>query len=388
MIQERLQALRDLMQKEGIDYYLIPTADYHNSEYVSDYFKVRQYFSGFTGSNGSLLVWQEGAGLWTDGRYFIQAELELAGSGITLFKMGEENVPTITAYLEQYMRTGMTLGFDGRVVTARDGRKLQEQLSHKQIRFSFEQDMSKGIWDDRPAFPHGNIHVLPISLTGKNTREKIQQVREQMQREQVEALFLTKLDDIMWLFNIRGCDVECNPLAMSYCYLAHDEAVLFLMPEALGDEEEAYFHENHVKVCDYRNVTEYLKELTGGKRVWLDTLYCNYTLYCLLESKMSILDKRNPTEGLKAVKNPVELSRMREIYLKDSVAVTKFIYWLKKNIGKERITEVSAADFLEQCRHNVPEFCGLSFPTIAGYNANGAMMHYEATPEKHAVLKP
>lgn len=388
MIQQRLQALRALMQVKGMDYYLIPTADYHNSEYVSDYFKVRQFFSGFTGSNGSLLVWQTGAGLWTDGRYFIQAEAELVGSDITLFKMGEENVPTITAYLEAQMQSGMTLGFDGKVVTARDGMKLQQQLEAKQVKLSFEQDLSHSIWADRPEFPHGPLQVLSLSLAGKSTEEKISQVRQKMSQEQVDALFLTKLDDIMWLLNIRGCDVECNPVAMSYIYLSHEEIVVFLVPEALDDEVEAYFHENRIRVCDYNSVEVFLKNLPDGQQLWLDTLYCNYHLYSLLEDKMNVLDKKNPTELLKAVKNPGELAHMRDIYLKDSVAVTRFIYWLKQHIGKQELTEVSAAEYLEGLRREIPEFLGLSFPTIAGYNANGAMMHYEATAEKHAVLRP
>lgn len=388
MIQERLQALRALMQEQGIDYYLIPTADYHNSEYVSDYFKVRQYFSGFSGSNGSLLVWQEGAGLWTDGRYFIQAEAELKGTGIHLFKMGEENVPTIMAYLEKQMQQGMTLGFDGSVVSARDGIKLQKQLVPKGIKLSHAKDLSRKIWRDRPEFPRGPVQVLPVALAGVSLEEKVRQVREQMACEQVEALFLTKLDDIMWLLNIRGCDVECNPVAMSYCYVTQKKLVVFIARESLADELMTYFHENKVQVKDYEEVFPYLEALSGEKSVWVDTLYCNFTLYCLLKSRMTLLDKKNPTEKLKAVKNPGELSHMREVYLKDSVAVTRFIYWLKQNIGKEEITEITAADYLEKLRREIPEFLGLSFPTIAGYNANGAMMHYEATFESYAVLKP
>lgn len=388
MIQERLQDLRDLMQKEGIDYYLIPTADFHNSEYVSDYFKVRQYFSGFTGSNGSLLVWQEGAGLWTDGRYFIQAEIELSGSGITLFKMGEEKVPTITSYLEEHMQPGMNLGFDGRVVTARDGMKLQQQLEPKQVKLFYTKDLGQELWKERPEFPHGLIQVLPTSLAGMGTEEKLQQVREKMTAEQVDALFLTKLDDIMWLLNIRGCDVECNPVAMSYCYVTHQEILVFLSPEAMDHEAMVYFGEKSVQVRDYREVGVFLQELPEGKKLWLDTLYCNFTLYSLLKDKMTVVDKKNPTESLKAVKNPGELDHMREIYLKDSVAVTRFIYWLKQTIGKQEITEITAADYLEKMRREIPEFMGLSFPTIAGYNANGAMMHYEATAQKHAVLQP
>lgn len=413
MIVKRLEKLRRKMAEKAVDYYMIPTADFHNSEYVSDYFKVRQFFSGFTGSNGTLVVWQEGAGLWTDGRYFIQAAKELEGSGITLFKMGEEGVPTITEFLAEQMQEHMTLGFDGRVLTAKEGIRLEEKLAEKHIRLGYDEDLSLDIWADRPEFPQGPIQILPEELTGKALQEKVEEMRQMIKKEQADSLFLSKLDEIMWLLNIRGCDVECNPVAMSYFYLTLERAVVFLSPQAVSGEVEAYFRENQVEVRDYAQVGKFLEELqrekvqkqagtgtdsqfpsSNGKlaeihnRIWLDTQYTNYTLYCILKEKMSILDKKNPTELPKARKNPVELAHMREIYLKDSVAVTKFIYWLKKNIGKKRITEVSAADYLEQLRREIPEFQGLSFPTIAGYNANGAMMHYEATPEKYAVLEP
>jgi len=387
-IRERLRLLRESMRAEGIDYYMIPTADFHNSEYVNDYFKVREFFCNFSGSNGTLLVWQEGAGLWTDGRYFIQAEKELEDTTVTLFRMQEEGVPTITEFLKKEMQQGQTLGFDGRVISAREGQKYKKALADKQITFVYDRDLAEGIWRDRPAFPAGKVMVLEEAVAGKSFEDKLKGVMAGVEKEGADSFFLTKLDDLMWLFNLRGCDVTCNPVAISYGYFSKEGAVLFIQKDALNEEVTEYLTAKGIRVEEYGNVAEYLKNLPSGGKVLVDYRHCSFLLYQILAEKQTIIEKRNPTEGLKAVKNPVELAKMEEIYLKDSVAVTKFIYWLKKNIGKTEITEISAADYLEQLRRQIPEFLDLSFPTIAGYGANAAMMHYEATPESHAVLAP
>lgn len=388
VIQDRLRALRSLMQKKGIDYYMIPTADFHNSEYVNDYFKVREYFCNFSGSNGTLLVWQEGAGLWTDGRYFIQAEKELKGTTVELFRMFDEGVPTIEEFLKSHMTEGQTLGFDGRVISVMEGRRYEKALADKNIYFAYQQDLAEGLWLDRPRFPAGRVWVLEESIAGRSVEEKLADTRKKIKEEGAEGLLLTKLDDIMWLYNIRGCDVECNPVAMSYAFITREEAVLFIQKKAFAQETRQYFAAHNIQVEEYDSLVPYLKGLKAGGRLLLDKRYCSYMLYKLLSDKHTIVEKKNPTEALKAVKNPTELANMEEIYLKDSVAVTKFIYWLKTNIGRQEITEVSAADYLEKLRREIPEFLDLSFPTIAGYKENAAMMHYEATPENHAVLKP
>ncbi|MCM1325647.1 MAG: aminopeptidase P family protein [Bacteroidales bacterium] len=394
-ILDRLKKLRKAMKEAEIDFYMMPTADFHGSEYVSDYFKVREYFCGFSGSNGTLLVWQEGAGLWTDGRYFIQAQKELEGTGVTLFRMMEEGVPTITEFLRQNRKEGQSLGLDGRVISAAEGLKLERSFLTGQkaetevcpIRYT--RDLAGELWRDRPPFPTGKITVLDEKYAGKSVGEKLLQVREELQKQGAESLLLTKLDDLMWLFNIRGCDVECNPVAMCYGYLTQKEAVLFLQKKILTETEEAYFAGQGIEIREYGEITDYLEELsTESDGVLLDKRYCNYLLYKLLEKKHRLVEENNPTEMLKAVKNPVELAQMQDIFLKDSVAVTKFIYWLKTNIGKTEITEVSAAQKLEEFRRQIPGFLGLSFPTIAAYGENAAMMHYEASDENCAVLKP
>lgn len=388
VIQERLRALRECMKEQNIDFYMMPTSDFHNSEYVNDYFKVREYFCNFSGSNGTLLVWQEGAGLWTDGRYFIQAQKELTGTTVELFRMLDEGVPTLEEFLKEQMKEGETLGFDGRVISAMDGKKYEKALRDKQIRFAYTQDLAETIWTDRPAFPAGKVTVLEEAIAGRSVDEKLALTREKLREEGAQSLLLTKLDDLMWLYNIRGCDVECNPVAMSYSFVTQEGAVLFIQESAIDDRVKEHLRNYNITVKDYKSVIEYLQELPEGNHILTDDRYCSYMLYKTLAFKQTLVEKKNPTELLKAVKNPVELANMEKIYLMDSVAVTKFIYWLKNNIGKQKITEISAADHLEQLRRKIPEFLDLSFPTISGYKENAAMMHYEATADNHAVLEP
>lgn len=389
LIRDRIDALRKAMTETGIDFYLIPTADFHNSEYVNDFFKVREYFCGFTGSNGTLLVWAEGAGLWTDGRYFIQAEKELAGTGVTLFKMAEEGVPTITQYLAANMQNGQTLGFDGRVLTAQEGLTLEKELLSKQISFVYDKDLAEGIWAERPTLPCGEIKVLSKELTGADVKEKIADVSAKIKASGAEGLLLTKLDDLMWLFNVRGRDVECNPVALSYGYISEEKIIFFVQDESVSSQVKAYFAENGILLRGYHDVPGFLKKEIGSDiKVLVDKRHCSYQLYKETQKHARLMEGKNPTEMLKAVKNPTELANMEQIYIKDSVAVTKFIYWLKKNIGKIEITEITAEQYLDDLRRQIPQFLDLSFPTISAYKENAAMMHYEATKESHKVLAP
>ncbi|NLL78991.1 MAG: aminopeptidase P family protein [Clostridiales bacterium] len=387
VIKTRLKAFRERMKEAGIDYYMVPTADFHHSEYVSDYFKAREFLCGFSGSNGTLVVGENWAGLWTDGRYFIQAAAELEGTGVTLFRMLDEGVPTIEEYLEQNMPEGAVLGFDGRVLEMARGKRLEEKLAWKGIRFSYETDLTDLIWKERPDFPCGQVSVLPKDFVGKSITEKLSQVRQQFTKNGAAALFLSKLDDIMWLFNIRGCDVECNPVALSYSYITEQKAVLFLQKGAVTEELLNYFTDYGVEVKEYDSVFRVLEQVGEGIKIQLDPANSSYAVYKTLERKAELIEKSNPTELLKAVKNETELAHMREVYKRDSAAVCKFIYWLKKNIVTQELTEVSAAEHLDGLRREIDGFLDLSFPTISGYAENAAMMHYEATKECHKVLK-
>lgn len=385
-VKERIKMLQEKMKEEQIDYYLIPTADYHNSEYVNDYFKVREYFSGFTGSNGSLVVSRTEAGLWTDGRYFIQAEKELRGSGITLFRMQEEGVPTIPEYLAQHMQEKEVLGFDGRVVTASYGKKLEKALQDKNITFCYEKDIAGSLWADRPEMPGNPVSVLPEEICGQSAAQKLAQVREKMKEQNCTAHLLAKLDDLMWLLNIRGKDVAYNPVALSYGFFTMTDAWLFIQERAVTDELREHAAKYGITLKAYDEIAAFLKAVTSEK-VLLDEDNISYVLYRILREKTELVADINPTENLKAVKNPVELSHMEEVYLKDSAALTKFIYWVKKNVGKIPMNEYSAAMYLDNLRREVDGFLDLSFPTISGYKENAAMMHYEATETENKELE-
>ena len=398
---DRLQALRKLMKENGVSYYYITTADYHNSEYADDYFKEREFMSGFTGSNGNLLIGEDMAGLWTDGRYFIQAEKELEGTGITLFKMAEEGVPTTLEYLEQNMKEGQTLAFDGRTIPTRLGQQMEEMAEKKNAKILYQVDYVDAIWKDRPLRKCNEVFALDEKICGKTVTEKLDMVRKAMAEKNCSNLVLSKLDDIMWLFNIRGKDVECNPVALSYAVVTKENSYLFLQKQAVTKELKAWLETQPVQLCDYETLMEFLSQLSWDGNVLLDKENISYAIYKAVKEQVGtsetldgvgrsaeVIFGDNPTELLKSMKNEVELQMMREVYLKDSLVVCRFMKWLKENIGKVPITEVSAAEYMDNLRRETEGFLDLSFPTICGYKENAAMMHYQATKENHKELAP
>lgn len=380
-VKQRIGALQKLLAQENIDFYIVPTADYHSSEYVSDYFKMRAFLSGFTGSAGTLVVGNEEAGLWTDGRYFVQAEKELEGSGIVLYRMEEEGVPTIKEYLGKQVTEGQTIGFDGRVVSASFGKELEEALADKDVKFVYDRDVAAQLWKDRPAMPMSRLWIVPEESCGMRVEEKLSRVRERMAEEGAEHLLIAKLDDIMWLYNVRANDVEHNPVALSYTFLSMDAAVLFIQDEALTEEVKAHLEKSGVSCQKYTDISDYLKNCAIKGKVWCSGAGSNYMLYKLVQSRAELVDKENPTERLKAVKNPVELENIRRCYLEDSVVLTKFLFWMKENAGKVPMDELGVAKKLDAMRAEIPGFLDLSFETISAYKANAAMAHYSATEE-------
>ncbi|XME03165.1 aminopeptidase P family protein [Lachnospiraceae bacterium C1.1] len=387
LIRERLRSLRDTMREERVSAYYINTADFHNSEYVNDYFKVREFFSGFTGSNGSLVVMQDEAGLWTDGRYFVQAERELKGSGIDLYRMGEEGVPTIEEFIADKLGEGDVFAFDGRTVTAARGKSFRKIAKKKGFSLEIKKDLSSGIFE-RPAFPVSKAEVLADTLVGESASAKLKRLRKRLSKEGADSIFISSLDDIMWLFNIRGNDVEYNPVLMSYAYVAKDAAYLFIQNDAVTDELKAAMEKAAVMIRDYNETDKFLKNLKlDDAAVVLDSNQVNYIFYKRIKKKADIIELRNPTTEMKAVKNDCERSNMRRIFLKDSVQLTRFIRWVVENIGKEPMTEMSVSDRLEEFRREIPEFRDLSFNTISAYGANAAMMHYAPSNENPVELK-
>lgn len=388
MVKDRLCKLREKMKEAGINCYLIPTSDYHDSEYVSGFFKVRHYFSGFTGSAGTLIVNQEEAALFTDGRYFIQAQNELSGSGIKLMKAGEEGVPTISQYLEQSLKEGETLGFDGKVVMADDADEYEAILKKKKGRLIWEKDLAQEIWLERPPLVHHPAFLLAECYSGESTASKIARVREKMKEEEASMHILTTLDDIAWLFNIRGNDVESCPVAFAFCVVTMEQVLLFAKEGVEeGGEVSGYLAENNISMLSYYDFYSYVSKIRGQK-----VLLCKARISCFLSRKLSedvtVIDRPNPTTLMKAVKNQTEMENLRKAHLKDGIAVTRFMYWLKKNVGKQPMTEISAAEYIEQLRKENEHFIEPSFATICAYGANGAIVHYSATPENCAQIKP
>lgn len=378
-IKQKLNALRILMKEKKIDAYLVPTDDSHGSEYVGDYFKCRKYITGFTGSAGTAIITQDMAGLWTDGRYFIQAADQLRDTTIELFKSGEPGVPTVHQFLNDKLEEGMCLGFDGRTVSAREAEELQELLQEKHITFSVNDDLIGEIWEDRPALSCEPVMELDIRWTGKSRADKIAEIREQMKAKEADTFILTSLDDIAWLLNIRGNDIHCCPVVLSYLVMMENELRLYANAAAFSEEIRSNLEADGVKIYPYDDVYSYVQSISSDKKVLLSRANVNSRLVSNITSEVTILDEPNLTLLPKAVKNETEMENERIAHIKDGVAVTKFIHWLKKNVTRTTITELSTAEKLYQFRSEQEHFLGESFDPIIAYGTHAAIVHYSAT---------
>lgn len=383
----KLEKLRSLMAKRHMDAYLIPTSDFHESEYVGEYFKCRKFVTGFTGSAGIAVVTMEEAGLWTDGRYFVQASKQLEGSGFQLQRMGQDGVLTVEEYLEKVLPEHGVLGFDGRVVNSRMGTELFERLEGKHVTCSYEEDLVGMMWEDRPALSAQPVWILEEIYAGVPAAEKVANLRASMKELKADVHVLTALDDIVWLFNIRGNDIPYNPVVLSYAVITQDQCYLFVNGEVLDDQVKSYLGGLGVTLKPYDDIYGFVKEI-HRQRVLLDSSKTNYAIVRNLDESNRIIDKMNPTALAKAMKNPVEVENERRAHIKDGVAVTKFLYWLKHQIGKIPMTEISVSDYLEELRRQQDGNLGLSFDTISAYGEHGAMCHYSATPETSLELQP
>ena len=378
-IKQKLNALRIFMKEKKIDAYLVPTDDFHGSEYVGDYFKCRKYITGFTGSAGTAIITQDMAGLWTDGRYFIQAADQLRDTTIELFKSGEPGVPTVHQFLNDKLQEGMCLGFDGRTVSAREAEELQELLQEKHITFSVNDDLIGEIWEDRPVLSCEPVMELDIRWTGKSRADKIAEIREQMKAKEADTFILTSLDDIAWLLNIRGNDIHCCPVVLSYLVMMENELRLYANAAAFSEEIRSNLEADGVKIYPYDDVYSYVQSISSDKKVLLSRANVNSRLVSNIPSEVTILDEPNLTLLPKAVKNETEMENERIAHIKDGVAVTKFIHWLKKNVTRTTITELSTAEKLYQFRSEQEHFLGESFDPIIAYGTHAAIVHYSAT---------
>ena len=379
-----LNNLREVMKKENVDYYIIPSGDSHQSEYVPEYYKGRAYVSGFTGSAGTLLVGIEESYLWTDGRYFIQAEKELNGSGIKLMKMNIPGYPSLIEWIKNNVKEGKTLAFDGSTISTNEYKNYQELSKKNGFNIKMDRDLLNEIWSNRPELSKEKIFIHDTKYCGRCTSEKLQEVRDEMKKLEGENYVIASLDDIAWLFNIRGNDIAYNPVALAYALISDKKAVLYINEEKVTNDDKRTLEAQGVTLKPYNDIYEDIKNVTES--IIIDGAKVNGKLYYLISEDVKIIENLNITTSLKAVKNEVEIKNMEVSQVRDGVAMVKFIKWLKENVGKINMTEISASDKLEEIRANGEKFKGLSFNTIAGYKDHAAMMHYSATEESQYEL--
>lgn len=387
-VDERISSLRNLMRERGIDAFIVPSDDNHGSEYVSEYFRTRQWISGFTGSAGTVVITLEEAHLWTDGRYFLQGAKEIEGTSYVLEKLGEPGVKNHVEWLRDNLKSGSTVAFNGKVFTVAALNSLKGLLESKNINIKAEEDLFEKIWTDRPSMPKGKMFIHELKYTGKSLSEKLTMVREEMKKEGISDFILASLDDIAWLLNLRGADVPCNPVFLSYLLMDENNCTLYLDKEKVNAEISKYLEENSVKVKAYEDIVSDVAQLSGKSVVTYDPTKTNVWIKDALGNNVKIVERRNITTDLKARKNEVELKNVENAMTKDGVAMVKFFTWLKKNIGNTEITEITAADKLTQFRSEREGFVDISFSTISGYGPNGAIIHYHATEENHSKLEP
>lgn len=387
-IKERLELLRQRMREKKVTVYVIPSTDPHESEYVCEHFRARTYMTGFTGSAGTVVVTLAEAGLWTDGRYFIQAERQLQGSGVTLYRSGEPEVPTVEDYVKAHLDRGGLLGFDGRVMGASRARKLKKAAEESGAGLLVTEDLVGDVWKDRPEIPDAPVVVLDERWAGESAERKLERVREEMKRKGADMHVLASLCDIAWLLNLRGNDIPCVPVTLSFLIVRREDCCWYVRESVVTSEVEGYLKECGVRIKPYDEVYCDLSEMKAGEKIWLDERNINYRMLAEIPESAVIINAPNPTEWMKAVKNETEFANLRKAHLKESIAFTRFMYWLKTRVGKEKMTELSAAEQLEKFRKEQENYLELSFTPICAYGANGAIVHYTATEESNTEIRP
>ena len=384
-ISERIHNLRKEMKREGIDVYIVPTADFHQSEYVGDFFKAREYMTGFTGSAGTAVFTQMEARLWTDGRYFVQATNELDGTEVELMKSGEPDVVTIEEYLEETLFDGAVLGFDGRVVSSEDGKKYEQIIGKYHGFIKYEQDLMDCIWLDRPSISKEPVFVLDIKYSGESVADKLDRVRAFMKEKNAKAHILTTLDDICWLFNIRGNDIAYFPMVLSYALITEDAVSLYVDASKFTQDIYADLTAAGVRFQEYNQIYEDIKQFSEESLLY-DSAKLNYMLAKNIPTQITLIDEPNPEIRMKAIKNDVEIANIRKAHIKDSVAHIRFMKWLKEHYCTDAICELTATDKLDEFRKEMGGFIQPSFDPISAYGEHGAMCHYSSTPETDVVL--
>ena len=386
-VAERLSALRKCMQDKHIDMYIVPTADFHQSEYVGEHFKARAYITGFTGSAGTAVITLHDAKLWTDGRYFLQAAKELEGTGVTLMKMFEPGVPTIEEYLEAELKSGQTLSFDGRVVSVGEGDAYASIAKKNGAKIDYQEDLIDAIWTDRPPLSEEPVWFLEEKYSGESSKSKLSRIRKEMEDAGCDTHIVSTLDDICWTLNIRGNDIDFFPLVLSYAIIKKDRFELYIDERKLDDKLKSILKKDDVILHPYNDIYEDVKKLPENATVLIDKAKLNYAIFNNIPASVSIVNKRNPEILMKALKNPVEVENIKKAEIKDSIAHVRFMKWLKENLGKIRITEMSASEKLDEFRAEMGNFIRDSFEPISSYGPHSAIVHYSSSPETDVELK-
>lgn len=386
-VPERLAALRKLMREKNIDVYVVPTADFHQSEYVGEHFKARKFITNFSGSAGTAVITLNDAKLWTDGRYFIQAAKQLEGTTVTLMKMFEPGVPSVNEYLEEILQAGQTLSFDGRVVSVGEGDEYAEIAKKKGAKVDYQEDLIDEIWTDRPPLSEEPAFFLEEKYTGESTASKLARIRKEMEEAGCDAHIVSTLDDTCWTLNIRGNDIEFFPLVLSYAIIKKDSFELYIDERKLDDNLKALLKKEGVNLHPYNAIYEDVKQLPTGTTVMVDKSKLNYAIFNNIPASVHVVNKRNPAILMKALKNPVEIENIRKAQIKDSIAHLRFMKWLKENVGKIRITELSASEKLDEFRKEMGNFIRDSFEPISSFGPHSAIVHYCSSPETDVEFK-
>ena len=379
-INKKIEEARKVMGKYKVDAYIVTSSDYHQSEYIDDYFKGREYLSGFTGSAGVLVIFKDEACLWTDGRYHIQAEKQLKGSEIKLFKQGNLGVPTYKEYIILKLAENSKIGIDAKILLSSDINEILSKKKYKIVDF----DLLGEVWNGRKALPNGKIFILEDKYTGKSYKEKVKEIRKVLKEKGADYNIISSLDDIAWIYNFRGCDIIHNPVALSFTIISEKKSTLYINEKKLDKKAQKYFKDNKIEVKEYFEFFKDIKKLKGS--ILVDFNKISYAIYEAI-SKNALINSMNPSTYLKAHKNETEITNTKEIHIQDGVAIVKFMYWLKNNYKKENITEFSAEQKINSLRKEIEGYLDLSFHTISAFGKNAAMMHYSAPEKKSAKIE-
>ena len=379
-INKKIEEARKVMGKYKVDVYIVTSSDYHQSEYIDDYFKGREYLSGFTGSAGVLVIFKDEACLWTDGRYHIQAEKQLKGSEIKLFKQGNLGVPTYKEYIILKLAENSKIGIDAKILLSSDINEILSKKKYKIVDF----DLLDKVWNERKALPNGKIFILEDKYTGKSYKEKVKEIRKVLKEKGANYNIISSLDDIAWIYNFRGCDIIHNPVALSFTIISEKKSTLYINEKKLDKKAQKYFKDNKIEIKEYFEFFKDIKNLKGS--ILVDFNKISYAIYEAI-SKNTLINSMNPSTYLKAHKNRTEIANTKEIHIQDGVTIVKFMYWLKNNYKKENITEFSAEQKINSLRKEIEGYLDLSFHTISAFGKNAAMMHYSTSEKKSAKIE-